>query len=296
MTAFRDTSTPDYGRRYIRQAMQEPILSKELEQELAERWHRDRDSEALHLMVRSYSRLAIKVASRFKGYGLPMDDLVQEGNTGLLQALERFDPERGVRLSTYATWWIRASIQDYILRNWSIVRFSTATKEKTLFFGLRRLRAKIAAASLGLMTDKDREKVASALKVNARDVETMEHRLSGGDQSLNAPRGPEGDAEWQDWLPDDRPSPETTAVHQITFDRRKLRLQEALRDLPERWRIIIEERHLRDEPQTLSDLGIQFGVSKERIRQLEKKALERLSTRLRSDEEDFDHEAEELPR
>lgn len=294
MAVFRESTTPDYGRRYIRQAMQEPLLSKEFEHDLAQRWRRDRDSEALHLMVRSYSRLAIKVASRFKGYGLPLDDLVQEGNTGLLQAIERFDPDRGVRLSTYATWWIRASIQDYILRNWSIVRFSTATKEKTLFFGLRRLRAKIAAASLGLMTDKDRESVASELRVTATDVETMEHRLSGGDQSLNAPRGPEGDAEWQDWLPDDKPSPEAATVHQITFDRRKTRLQAALSDLPDRWRIIIEERHLRDEPLTLSDLGVQFGVSKERIRQLEKKALERLSDRMRADEDDSTAETESL--
>lgn len=288
MTVFRETAAPDHGRRYIRQAMQEPILTKDFEHDLAKRWACEKDTEALHLLVKSYSRLAIKVASRFKGYGLPLDDLIQEGNTGLLQALERFDPDRGVRLSTYASWWIRASIQDYILRNWSIVRFSTATKEKTLFFGLRRLRAKIAAASLGLMTDKDRTKVAEALRVTANDVETMEHRLSAGDQSLNAPRGLEGDAEWQDWLPDDRPTPEAAAVHQITFDRRKDRLRSALSDLPERWRIIIEQRHLSDDPQTLSDLGDQFGVSKERIRQLEKKALERLGERLRAEEADVE--------
>ncbi len=261
--------------------MRAPLLSRETELELARRWARERDGAALDRLVRSYSRLVIKMAAKFKGYGLPIDDLIQQGHLGLLEALMRFDPERSVRLSTYSSWWIRASIQDYILRNWSIVRVGTTTKQKALFFNLRRLRARIAATKLGLMGPENRDLIAKELNVTESDVAVMELRLSAGDQSLNAPVGREANLEMQDLLEDEEPSPESKVVDWIDGKRRSTWLREAVKLLPEREQIIINKRHLCEEPLTLEQLGNRFGVTKERARQLEKGALEQLRDSLR---------------
>lgn len=263
-------------RRFVRQALTAPMLTREREMDLGRRWVDQRDESALHELVASYTRLVVGLANRFRGYGLPFGDLVQEGNVGLMEAATRFDPERGVRLSTYASWWIRASIQDYVLRNWSVVRLGTTAAEKTLFFNLRRLRAKIAAASAGYMSQEQRDQVASELKVKVATVEAMEGRLSGSDQSLNTSIGEEGDQEWQDLLEDDGPSPETIAISRRDGTTRSRWLAAALGELPAREARIIRERHLSDDASTLESLGRQLGISKERVRQLERRALDRL--------------------
>ncbi len=266
---------------FVREAMRAPLLSRESELDLARRWCRENDGAALDSLVKSYSRLVIKMAVKFRGYGLPVDDLIQQGHLGLLEALMRFDPERSVRLSTYASWWIRASIQDYILRNWSIVRVGTTTKQKSLFFNLRRLRAKIAAARLGLVGPENRDLIAKELKVDESDVAAMELRLAAGDQSLNGPVGRESEMVWQDLLEDEEPSPESKAIDAIDGKRRSIWLREEIEQLPEREQIIIRKRHLSEDPMTLEQLGNRFGVSKERARQLEKGALETLRESLR---------------
>ncbi len=281
MAQTRGSRTQGGTSAFVQRAMRAPLLSRESERELARRWAQERDGAALDGLVASYSRLVIKIAAKFRGYGLPIDDLIQQGHMGLLEALMRFDPERNVRLSTYASWWIRASIQDYILRNWSIVRIGTTTKQKSLFFNLRRLRAKIAAAKLGLMGPENRDLIAKELDVTESDVAAMELRLSAGDQSLNAPAGRESDMEGQDLLEDQDPSPETRALEAIDGERRSTWLREAVKLLPEREQIIINKRHLCEEPLTLEQLGNRFGVTKERARQLEKGALERLRESLR---------------
>ncbi len=281
MATARGSRTQGSTSAFVQRAMRAPLLSRENELDLARRWSRERDSAALDELVNSYSRLVIKMAAKFRGYGLPIDDLIQQGHMGLLEALMRFDPERSVRLSTYASWWIRASIQDYILRNWSIVRIGTTTKQKALFFNLRRLRAKIAATKLGLMGPENRDLIASELNVTESDVAAMELRLAAGDQSLNAPVGREADVEAQDLLEDDAPSPENVVIEWIDGKRRSTWLREAVELLPEREQIIINKRHLCEEPMTLEQLGNRFGVSKERARQLEKGALEQLRDSLR---------------
>ncbi len=263
-------------RRFIRQALAAPMLTREQEVDLGRRWVKQRDETALHELVASYTRLAVGIANRFRGYGLPFGDLIQEGQVGLMEAATRFDPERGVRLSTYATWWIRASIQDYVLRNWSVVRLGTTATEKSLFFNLRRLRAKIAAASAGYMSPEQRDQVASELKVKVSAVEVMEGRLSGSDQSLNASTGDEGDQEWQDLLEDEGPSPESIAISRRDGAIRSRWLNVALDQLPAREARIIRERHLSDDACTLESLGQALGISKERVRQLERRALDRL--------------------
>ncbi|MBU2089238.1 MAG: sigma-70 family RNA polymerase sigma factor, partial [Alphaproteobacteria bacterium] len=208
MAYIDDPETQRANLSFIRTSMKEPLLSREHEQDLALRWRDKSDERALHELVRSYTRLVISTASRFRNYGLPMGDLVQEGNVGLMQAAARFEPDREVRFSTYATWWIRSAIQDYILRNWSIVRTGTTAAQKSLFFNLRRLRAKINDINAGAMSQDARLKVAKELKVSLQEVESMEVRLGGGDQSLNAPIAEAGDDSWQDFLPDQRPTPD----------------------------------------------------------------------------------------
>ncbi len=261
---------------FIRSAMSTPLLTREREQELAIRWREDEDEDALHELVRSYARLVAGMASRFRNYGLPAGDLLQEGNVGLLQAAARFEPERGVRFSTYATWWVRSAMQDYILRNWSIVRTGTTSAQKSLFFNLRRLRARIEGQSGSPLDGEGRERIAQELRVPRRDVEAMEMRIAAIDQSLNAPIGDEGDDNWQDLLPDTRPSPEAvvTGLHDRAHRRRWLR--SALASLPDREQRIVRCRLLTEEPVTLEALGRELGVSKERVRQLERRALNRL--------------------
>jgi RNA polymerase sigma-32 factor len=258
--------------------MRERLLSRRDEFELARRWREEADESALHELVRSYTRLVISTAARFRNYGLPSGDLVQEGNVGLMQAAARFEPERDVRFSTYAAWWIRSAMQDYILRNWSIVRTGTTAAQKSLFFNMRRLRARIDGAGAGALTHEARAMIAEALNVGLSDVEAMEMRLSGPDQSLNAVIADEGEAEWQDFLADDRPSPEELVIDARDGASRSRWLADAMGELSPREQMIIRSRRLAEDGATLEELGRRLGVSKERVRQLEHRALIKLRT------------------
>lgn len=276
MAYIDDPQTQRANLKFIKTSMQEPLLSREIEYDLAKRWRDSQDEIALHKLVRAYTRLVISIASRFRNYGLPMGDLVQEGNVGLLQAAERFEPDRGVRFSTYASWWIRSAMQDFILRNWSIVRTGTTAAQKSLFFNLRRLRAQIDDIGGEQLSEESREFIANELKVNVHEVEAMEIRLNGGDQSLNAPVSDESEDSWQDFLADQRPSSEETVVSVRDGRTRARWLVEALRELPQREQTIIRKRRLTENGATLEELGRVLGVSKERVRQLEHRALTKL--------------------
>jgi RNA polymerase sigma-32 factor len=279
--AFVDTpANLKVDREFIRESMSAALLSREREQMLARLWREHDDEVALHELVMAYMRLVISTASRFRNYGLPMADLVQEGAAGLMQAAARFEPEREVRFSTYAAWWIRSAMQDYILRNWSVVRTGTTAAQKALFFNLRRLRAKIDDGSGRPLDDAGRALIAQELAVNVGDVEAMEMRLSGGDQSLNATISPTGEDEWQDFLADERPTPEETVMFARDSRTRSIWLAQALSELSAREQTIIKERRLRDEARTLEDLGRDLGISKERVRQIEHRALEKLKSSL----------------
>ena len=273
---IEDPDTQAANSRFIRTAMKEPLLTREREFELALLWRNEKDEDALHSLIKAYTRLAVSIAGRFRHYGLPLGDLVQEGMIGLMQAAERFDPDREVRFSTYSSWWIRSAIQDFILRNWSIVRTGTTSAQKSLFFNLRRLRARIDGANASLMGDAARQKIADELKVKLTDVEGMEVRLSGGDQSLNSAVIEGSDDQLQDLLPDDSLSPEQVVIGLKDSETRSRWLECALSELSERERKIIRERRLVDEGATLEQLGKALGVSKERVRQLEQRALGKL--------------------
>jgi RNA polymerase sigma-32 factor len=277
MAHIDDVGTQKANLGYIRNAMNAPMLEREYEIDLARRWRDDQDQKALHELVSAYARLVVSMASRFRNYGLPIGDLIQEGNIGLMQAANRFDPERGVRFSTYAQWWIRSTIQDYILRNWSIVRTGTTAAQKSLFFNLRRLRAKIEGRNEeeGLGED-GRAEVAKTLGVSHNDVRDMEMRLTAGDQSLNNRIGENGEDEIQSLLSDDRPDPEMIVIGMKDSKTRSVWLQQALGKLSEREQKIIRDRHLSYETITLEDLGKQLGISKERVRQLEARAMDKL--------------------
>jgi RNA polymerase sigma-32 factor len=268
------------NREFIRESMSTALLSRDREQWLARLWREKGDEAALHELVMAYMRLVISTAAKFRNYGLPMSDLVQEGAAGLMQAAARFEPEREVRFSTYAAWWIRSAMQDYILRNWSVVRTGTTAAQKALFFNLRRLRAKIGDGSGGPLDEAGRAFVASELSVNTDEVEAMEMRLAGGDQSLNATISPSGEDEWQDFLADERPSPEETVMFARDSRTRSIWLAQALAELSDREQIIIKERRLRDDARTLEELGRDLGISKERVRQIEHRALEKLKISL----------------
>ncbi len=276
MAHIDDPRTQRANLAFIKNSMKEPLLEREAEFALARRWREEGDEHALHDLVRAYMRLVVSTASRFRNYGLPMGDLVQEGNVGLMQAAARFEPEREVRFSTYATWWIRSAMQDYVLRNWSIVRTGTTAAQKSLFFNLRRLRARIEDASATRLSREGRQIIADSLKVNVRDVESMEVRLSAADQSLNAPVSDSSDDDWQDFLADNRPSPEVVAIGMRDSETRSRWLDEALRELSPREQTIIRQRRLKDDGATLEELGRVLGVSKERVRQLEHRALLKL--------------------
>jgi RNA polymerase sigma-32 factor len=279
--AFAETpANLKVDREFIRESMNTALLSRDRELMLARLWRERGDEVALHELVMAYMRLVISTASRFRNYGLPMADLVQEGAAGLMQAAARFEPEREVRFSTYAAWWIRSAMQDYILRNWSVVRTGTTAAQKALFFNLRRLRAKIDDGSGGPLDEAGRAFIAAELSVNVGDVEAMEMRLSGGDQSLNATISPVGEDEWQDFLADERPTPEETVMFARDSRTRSIWLAQALAELSDREQTIIKERRLRDEARTLEDLGRDLGISKERVRQIEHRALEKLKSSL----------------
>lgn len=277
--------TAEAGRHFVRVAMRAPYLAREEEFELAVRWKDQQDQQALHRITTAHMRLVISMATKFRHYGLPMADLIQEGHVGLLEAASRFEPERDVRFSTYATWWIRASMQDYILRNWSIVRSGTSSTQKALFFNLRRLRARLSAG-----TDETGPtlyaKISATLGVSEADVALMDSRLSGPDASLNAPLVQDSDssAERSDFLVSSDPLPDEIAAETIDLERRAGMLKSALGVLNDREMKIIAERRLSEDGATLESLGERLGISKERVRQIETRALEKLrSALLRND-------------
>ncbi|MDA0261674.1 MAG: RNA polymerase factor sigma-32 [Proteobacteria bacterium] len=264
------------NRKFIRKAMKADMLEAEHELKLARRWREHGDQEALHELVTAYIRLVVSMATKFRSYGLPLGDMVQEGCIGLMQAAARFEPAREVRFSTYASWWIRSSIQDFILRNWSIVRTGTTAAQKSLFFNLRRLKAQIERTEGGKINESMRSKIADALRVSERDVDMMSVRLSGGDKSLNDPVGESGDGELQDFLPDDSASPEEIALAGRDAEVRTGWIEQAMQDLTKREQTIIRERRLAEEGLTLAALGERLGISKERVRQIEHEALGKL--------------------
>lgn len=269
-------------RRMLKAAMAAPYLDREEEHELATRWKENRDQDALHKITMAHMRLVISMATKFRQFGLPMNDLIQEGHVGLLEAAARFEPERKVRFSTYATWWIRASIQDHILRNWSIVRGGTSSAQKALFFNLRRLRARLAQGSEALADSAMHQEIANALGVQVRDVAIMDSRLSGSDTSLNAPisDGEEGGADRMAFLRCEAPLPDEQVTSVIDDERRSAWLHSALEELNPRELKIIRERRLAEESATLEALGSALGISKERVRQIESRALQKLKAAL----------------
>ena len=277
MAYIDDPETQKANLSFIKASMREPLLTRDHEFDLARKWREQGNERALHELVRAYTRLVVATAARFRNYGLPMGDLVQEGNVGLMQAASRFEPDREVRFSTYAAWWIRSAMQDYILRNWSIVRTGTTAAQKSLFFNLRRLRARIENASQANgLTKEGREWIATELQVDVTEVEAMEMRLAATDQSLNSPVADGSDEDWQDFLADQRPSPEDVVIGMRDSNTRSQWLAEALGELSPRERTIIQERRLREEGATLEELGRELGVSKERVRQLEHRAMLKL--------------------
>jgi len=280
MPQFEDAQAQRAQARFIRQSMAEPLLSREREYRLARSWREDGDEDSLQELIRAYTRLVVSLATKFRNYGLPMSDLIQEGTLGLLQAASRFEPERNVRFSTYASWWIRSAMQDFILRNWSIVRTGTTAAQKTLFFNFRRLRARIEEASGRPFDDEGRRAVAEELSVPLADVNHMEGRLSIADQSLNVRIGEDGETEWQDQLTDDRASPEDLVISMHDSVTRNEWIEQALLELSQREQKIIRARRLSDDSATLEELGQALGVSKERVRQLEQRALLKLKSLL----------------
>jgi RNA polymerase sigma-32 factor len=270
-------------RKFVRAAMDAPFLERDEERALAVRWKDNRDEAALHRLTSAHMRLVIALAARFRHYGLPMADLVQEGHVGLLEAAARFEPEREVRFSTYATWWIRASIQDYILRNWSIVRGGTSSAQKALFFNLRRLRARLTRGGEERISSDVHATIAQAIGVSSADVALMDARLSAPDTSLNAPvmdADAGNSAERVEFLVDASPLPDESATEVIDGERRIRWLQQALEVLNERELRILRARRLEDEQVTLEFLGDRLGISKERVRQIENRALEKLKRAL----------------
>ncbi len=277
-----DTLTQKSNQRFIARAMAAPMLARADEYELARAWRDTGDEKALHRLIGSYTRLVVAMATRFRGYGLPVGDLIQEGHIGLLQAAARFEPERNLRFATYAGWWIRAAMQDYILRNWSIVRLGSAATQKALFFNLRSLRARIEGkkpeSATPMLSPELRDDLARAFRAAPEEVERMDQRLAAQDVSLHAPLSGAGDggASWQDFIVDDAPTPEEDVMARRDHAVRRAQLKEALKGLDLRERAIIRARHLRAQGATLEELGEKLNVSKERVRQLESRALSKL--------------------
>jgi RNA polymerase sigma-32 factor len=262
--------------RYLAEIRKFPLLTPEDEFMFAKRLKEHGDPEAARRLITSHLRLVAKIAMGYRGYGLPVSEIVSEGNVGLMQAVKRFDPDKGFRLATYAMWWIRAAIQEYVLRSWSMVKLGTTAAQKKLFFNLRKAKSNIGAIEEGDLTPAHAAKLADQLGVTEKEVTEMNRRLSGPDSSLNAPLRSESESEWQDWLADDMPDQETRlAEREERGDRHEL-LTSALDTLNERERDIIQERRLKDEPATLEELSQKYGVSRERVRQIEVRAFEKL--------------------
>ena len=262
--------------RYLQKIRTYPMLDVDEEVALARRWQENQDQDAADRLVSSHLRLVAKIAMGFRGYGLPVADLISEGNVGMMQAVNRFDPDRGFRLSTYAMWWIRAAIHEYILHSWSLVKMGTTASQKKLFFNLRRLKGALQAFETGDLDPENVAKIAKQLNVPEKDVVSMNQRLAGPDHSLNTPVREEGEGEWQDWLEDKRDNQETILGHGEELDRRRSLLVGAMDRLSERERHIIAERRLKDSPATLQDLSQEYGISRERVRQIEVRAFEKL--------------------
>ncbi len=262
--------------RYLSEIRKFPLLSPEDEYMFAKRWQQHEDPEAARRLVTSHLRLVAKIAMGYRGYGLPVSEIVSEGNVGLMQAVKRFDPDKGFRLATYAMWWIRAAIQEYVLRSWSMVKMGTTAAQKKLFFNLRKAKSNIGAIEEGDLTPAHTAKLADQLGVTETEVTEMNRRLSGPDSSLNAPLRSESESEWQDWLADDTIDQETRLAEREEMGDRHALLQDAMRDLTDREREIITARRLQDEPATLEDLSQKYGVSRERVRQIEVRAFEKL--------------------
>jgi len=264
--------------RYLQDIRKFPLLEPEEEFMLAKRWRETGDADSAHRLVTAHLRLVAKIAMGYRGYGLPLSELVSEGNVGMMQAVKRFDPDRGFRLSTYAMWWIRAAIQEYILHSWSLVKMGTTAAQKKLFFNLRRMKAQMRQLDEGDLPPEAVEKIATQLGVPEQDVVQMNRRLAAPDNSLNAPvrNDGDGDSEWQDWLVDETDNQEVRLAEDEEGKRRQALLDKALITLNERERDILTERRLKDEPATLEDLSQKFGISRERVRQIEVRAFEKL--------------------
>ena len=268
--------------RYLQEIRKFPMLQHEEEYILARRWREHEDSEAAQKLVTSHLRLVAKIAMGYRGYGLPLSELISEGNVGMMQAVKRFDPERGFRLATYAMWWIRAAIQEYILHSWSLVKMGTTAAQKKLFFNLRKIKGQMAALEDGDLPPETVRKIAERLMVTEDEVVSMNRRLAHPDHSLNAPLRQDGEGEWQDWLVDDQDNQESKlGEHEELSQRRKL-LVEAMECLNKRERHILTERRLRDDPTTLEDLSREYGISRERVRQIEVRAFEKLQKAMKT--------------
>ncbi len=269
--------------RYLAEIRRFPMLAKDEEFMLAKRWREHEDPEAAHRLVTSHLRLVAKIAMGYRGYGLPIGEVISEGNVGLMQAVKKFDPDRGFRLATYAMWWIRASIQEYILRSWSLVKMGTTAAQKKLFFNLRKAKSEISALEEGDMRPDQVHQIATKLGVLDEEVISMNRRLSGPDASLNAPLRSDSESEWQDWLADDTAvSQETQVAENEERSIRMALLEEAMTELTDRERHILTERRLKDDPTTLEELAAEYGVSRERVRQIEVRAFEKLQKAMRS--------------
>jgi RNA polymerase sigma-32 factor len=268
--------------RYLSDIRKFPLLSPEDEFMYAKAWKEHGDPEAARQLVTSHLRLVAKIAMGYRGYGLPVSEIVSEGNVGLMQAVKRFDPDKGFRLATYAMWWIRAAIQEYVLRSWSMVKIGTTAAQKKLFFNLRKAKANIGAVEEGDLTPEHAGKLADQLGVAEDDVVQMNRRLSGPDASLNAPLRSESESEWQDWLADDTADQETRLAEREEMGDRRALLADALNTLSERERDIIQARRLQDDPATLEELSQKYGVSRERVRQIEVRAFEKLQTAMKA--------------
>ncbi len=277
--------SPEQGlSRYLSEIRKFPLLEKNEEFMLAKRWAEHKDPEAAEKLVTSHLRLVAKIAMGYRGYGLPMGEVISEGNVGLMQAVKKFDPDKGFRLATYAMWWIRAAIQEYILHSWSLVKMGTTAAQKKLFFNLRRLKGEIQALEDGDLRPENLQEISKRLGVTEEEVTSMNRRMSaGGDASLNAPIGgmDGGEAEWQDWIADETPGQAEKMAESDEFQARMELLETAMESLNERERHIITERRLKDEPTTLEDLSAEYNVSRERIRQIEVRAFEKLQKAMR---------------
>ena len=275
--------------RYLEQIRSFPMLEQKQEYMLAKAWKERGDVDSAHQLVTSHLRLVAKIAMGYRGYGLPVADLISEGNLGMMHAVKKFEPEKGFRLATYAMWWIKAAIQEYILRSWSLVKIGTTAGQKKLFFNLRRIKGQIQAIDEGDLKPEQVTQIATQLDVSEAEVISMNQRMAGNDRSLNVPlsRDGEGSGEWQDWLEDDTEDQETTFAEHEEFSARQRLMLDAMKDLNEREQRILQARRLAEPPLTLEDLAAEFGVSRERIRQIEVRAFEKLQKAVREKAEEM---------